>query len=122
QDQTVHVSIKVRDPDGVNFSGREVSLDHLDVIQGLISTATQTPTNNNPSAKVIKQFHAADWQVDAQGYITVSFNLPVSNSSYFRIRGTNTNDLEPSPDEPGENPWADLWFYTNPVFLIRSSG
>jgi len=122
QDQTVHVSIKVRDPDGVNFAGREVSLDHLDVIQGLISTATQTPTNNNPSAKVIKRFHAADWQVDPQGYITVSFNLPVSNSSYFRIRGTNTNDLEPSPDEPGEDPWADLWFYTNPVFLIRSSG
>ena len=25
--------------------------------------------------------------------------------------------LEPAPDEPGENPWHDLWFYSNPIFI-----
>ncbi|MDE0839955.1 MAG: hypothetical protein OSB41_13010, partial [Kiritimatiellae bacterium] len=34
-----------------------------------------------------------------------------------RVRGTNTKELEPTEDAAGENPWDDLWFYTNPVFV-----
>ena len=36
---------------------------------------------------------------------------------YVRIRGTSTDDLEPPMDGPGENPWHDLWFYSNPIFI-----
>ena len=25
--------------------------------------------------------------------------------------------LEPAMDPPGENPWTDLWFYSNPIFI-----
>ena len=43
--------------------------------------------------------------------------LTISESMYVRVRGTNTNELEPTEDPGGENPWDDLWFYTNPVFV-----
>jgi hypothetical protein len=33
------------------------------------------------------------------------------------VRGTATDLLEPRPDEQGENPWDDLWFYSNPIFI-----
>jgi hypothetical protein len=26
-------------------------------------------------------------------------------------------DEEPVMDVPGENPWTDLWFYSNPIFI-----
>jgi hypothetical protein len=41
----------------------------------------------------------------------------VSKNSYIRFRGTNTQELEPTPDPDGENPWDDLWFYSNPIFV-----
>jgi hypothetical protein len=100
----------------------------------------------NPSAKVIKTFTSADWIQDKDGYnvITYQINLnPVSNSTdskkwkgvYFRLRGTN-NDLnsleidqtnlnhDPAKDpsegstaDQNANAWADLWFYSNPIFV-----
>jgi hypothetical protein len=30
---------------------------------------------------------------------------------------TSTMELEPSMDPPGEDPWSDLWVYSNPIFL-----
>ena len=36
---------------------------------------------------------------------------------YIRVRGTSTEDSEPPMDEPGEDPWGDLWFYSNPIFI-----
>jgi hypothetical protein len=29
----------------------------------------------------------------------------------------NTESLEPEVDPPGEDPWSDLWFYSNPIFI-----
>lgn len=121
-DQTVEISIKVKDPKATNFAGRLARLDHFDVIQGRISGKQQTPLNHNPSTVVISRFYADDWLIDAQGYISVSLKVPISDSLYFRIRGSNNVEFEPSEDEPGEDPWSDLWFYTNPVFLIRTEG
>ncbi|MFD0599218.1 hypothetical protein ACFQZ4_48640 [Catellatospora coxensis] len=42
---------------------------------------------------------------------------------YVRLRGTDGNhsapgSIEPRPDPTGDaDPWQDLWFYTNPVFV-----
>ena len=47
----------------------------------------------------------------------MSHMLNVSGPVYIRVRGTNTNEAEPAVDPPDENPWADLWFYSNPVFV-----
>ncbi|RVT42576.1 phosphoesterase, partial [Rheinheimera sediminis] len=71
-----------------------------------------------PETKVAKRFYAADW-TSKDGYST--FELPLGKartSQYLRLRGTNNkNELEPEPDAKGENPWFDLWFYSNPVFI-----
>ena len=32
------------------------------------------------------------------------------------VTGTNTDEAEPLADGQ-ENPWGDLWFYSNPVFV-----
>jgi hypothetical protein len=29
----------------------------------------------------------------------------------------NTSEPEPTPEPKGENPWADLWFYSNAVSI-----
>ena len=48
----------------------------------------------------------------------MTYNLKnVTDNLYLRVRGTNTTQLEPEPDSPGENPWTDLWFYSNPIFV-----
>lgn len=39
----------------------------------------------------------------------------VHHSSYIRVRGTNTDQLEQEIDPAGEDPWTDLWFYSNPA-------
>jgi hypothetical protein len=36
---------------------------------------------------------------------------------YLRVRGTSTQEPEPAQDEPDEDPWQDLWFYSNPIFV-----
>jgi hypothetical protein len=41
----------------------------------------------------------------------------VTEATYIRVRGTNGAELEPTPDTAGEDPWTDLWFYANPVFI-----
>ncbi|HEY9234402.1 MULTISPECIES: hypothetical protein [Phenylobacterium] len=36
---------------------------------------------------------------------------------YLRVRGSSTDELEPQVDPAGEDPWSDLCFYSNPVFI-----
>jgi len=35
----------------------------------------------------------------------------------LRVRGTGGSEPEPEPDPRGEDPWTDLWFYSNPIFV-----
>ena len=77
-----------------------------------------------PDTKVAKRFYADDWQ-SKHGYSEFELVLgKVSQSGYLRLRGTNNKDeLEPEADARGENPWHDLWFYSNPVFIqLRTAG
>jgi hypothetical protein len=73
--------------------------------------------DTNPSTHVAHRFTAADWQRDGD-YVTLNWTLDdVGHDLYLRVRGTNTTELEPLPDPRGEDPWTDLWFYSNPVFV-----
>jgi hypothetical protein len=38
---------------------------------------------------------------------------------YVRARGTSTDELEPQPDPHGADPWVDVSFYSNPIFINR---
>ncbi len=119
QGQSVDITIRFHDPDQPNFAGRTPQVARVDVIMGNVSTTAVAPdTNTNPSTKVVNRYYAEDWQSQGQTH-TVRLRLDnLNQSQYLRIRGTNLRDeLEPQPDGKGENPWDDLWFYSNPVFI-----
>lgn len=104
-------------------------------VTGLVDPDSARYTHpRNESTKVLKIFTAADW-VEKDGWYEVNHPIehPVTNS-YFRIRGTNHRVGTPFETDRSGNPlpdslavnldldgpaeaWADLWFYSNPVFV-----
>ena len=49
--------------------------------------------------------------------VEIEHGFDIDGPVYLRLRGTNRTQLEPEPDPPVEDPWTDLWFYANPVFV-----
>lgn len=118
-------------------------VDHIDLIAGDVTGREQPSTPGydratNPSTRVVKRFTRADWKLDAEGYYAASFTVKAGANQYFRLRSTNlgtdvpgeTANGEPLPDartEGNDNVarfnainarnYADLWFYSNPVFV-----
>lgn len=118
QSADVQVTIRLCDPAGPNHRDENPQVARVDLIVGDITGPVSDRTQDtNPTTKVVKRFTAADWTREGE-IVTMTYTLPnVDRSSYIRVRGTNTDLLEPEPDPPGEDPWADLWFYSNPIFL-----
>ena len=113
------VTIRLRDPDGKNSHGDRPTVSRVDLIAG-DSAGTQAGANpnRNPSARIIRRFSAGDWTREGE-FLTMTERLQDADRDlYLRVRGTNGNQLEPDPDPSGEDPWNDLWFYSNPVFLL----
>jgi hypothetical protein len=110
------------------------------------SDPAYTTQATNPSAKVAKQFPRAKWKTLKGGWKSMTYTVKVSKDMYLRLRGTNWADgttdqtdaqgnplvdtLDyvdfPNPADGGattlhgntpDNAWADLWFYSNPVFI-----
>lgn len=116
------LTIRFSDPDTPNYNGDNPMVTRVDVIMGELSRdAVAKETDSNPTTQVIKRFTISEMssvQLDGKDYQEIRFELPrLSKSSYLRVRGTNSAEQEPSPDERGENPWSDLWFYSNPIRL-----
>jgi hypothetical protein len=113
----VEVRIRLRDPQGPNHSGHDPAVERIDLIVGLVTgPAGDRSLARNESTAVVKRFAAADWQRRGE-YLEMAYTIGVSAPVYIRVRGTNTDELEPAIDPPEENPWPDLWFYSNPVFV-----
>lgn len=116
--QDVRITLRVRDPAGENFGGRSPEVKRIDLIRGDLTGPVAVRTADaNPTARVERRFTSADWVREGE-VITLTTTLRnVQASGYIRIRGTGTGEDEPAADVPGENPWDDLWFYANPVFI-----
>ena len=113
----VEIHIRVRDPRGTNHNGDSPEIARIDLIIGDVTRHSEDRSlNTNESSKVLKRFYAADWQRDGET-LDMRYTVNVSAPVYLRVRGTNTDELEPNLDPPDENPWQDLWFYSNPVFV-----
>jgi hypothetical protein len=114
----VTVTVRLRDPNAENANGDKPKVKRVDLIVGEITgTVEDRSTATNPTTKVAKRFTEKDWKQDGE-YITVSYTLKdVDKDMYIRLRGTNTDQLEPVADPKGEDPWTDLWFYSNPTFI-----
>ena len=113
----INVSIRILDPISPNGAGQVPTVSRVDLILGEITGLGDDATNNrNASTRVERRFTTTDWKRDGR-YLTMHHDITVSGSVYVRVRGTNTDELEPLVDPPAEDPWQDLWFYTNPVVI-----
>lgn len=116
--QPVVVTIRLRDPAAANAAGRTPAVVRVDLILGDVTgPAADRTLDANPTTRVVHRFTAADWTRDGE-VLTMTHTLTgLGQGHYIRVRGTAGEELEPTPDAAGEDPWADLWFYSNPVFL-----
>ena len=114
----VKLHIRFRDPVGPNFRGDYPAVARVDLILGEMFQKSPSPeTDSNETTRVIARFAPDDWK-SINGFSEIEYEIPnVARSSYIRVRGTSTNELEPQPDKWGEDPWQDLWFYSNPIFV-----
>ncbi len=116
-DASIHIEISIRDPNELNVNDDNPSVKRVDLITGIVGgKLLDLTTNENTSTVVAYRFSDNEWQREGE-VLTMSHRLLVENSMYLRIRGTNTDELEPLRDTLDENPWEDLWFYSNPVFI-----
>jgi hypothetical protein len=114
----VTIIIRVRDPAGQNFGGRSPEVARIDLIQGEVTgPAADRGLDVNPTARVVRRFTPSAWVQNGERLSMVYVLKDVRRSSYVRVRGTSGAELEPQPDSLGEDPWSDLWFYANPIFI-----
>jgi hypothetical protein len=98
--QTLTVTIRLRDPAAANAGGRTPDVARVDLITGPVTG------------------FVADWSRDGE-VLTMTHRIPaVTGPLYLRVRGTSSDEQEPEADPKGEDPWSDLWFYANPIFVI----
>lgn len=115
----VTVVIRVRDPAGKNFGGFSPSVARIDLIQGDIAgPAADRALDANPSTRVVRAFTPISWAREGEVLSMVHVLKDVRGPTYIRVRGTSGGETEPLPDPLGEDPWSDLWFYANPVFIF----
>ncbi len=136
---TVTLTIKFASP-MKNHNGDAPVVDHIDLIAGEITgpVCLDSPDYtkaSNETAKVIATFTPSDWTVDATGSNVITAEVRADRDTYYRLRGTNhAPNTAFETDEAGnpladalatenlgldraEEAWADLWFYSNPIFI-----
>ncbi|MBF89031.1 MAG: phosphoesterase [Candidatus Marinimicrobia bacterium] len=114
----IEININFMDPEQNNHYGENPFVSRVDLITGKITGKSIDQDNDrNSSTHVLHRFYDNDWS-NKDDYKSMTYNLKnITESFYLRVRGTNTSQLEPLTDEKGENPWDDLWFYSNPIFV-----
>ncbi|WP_394204494.1 hypothetical protein [Shewanella waksmanii] len=132
--------------DGIFGSAVNPGVHHVDLIAGTVTGLVAPDSENyattaNTDAKVIESFTAEDWQLDDDGFYTMSYTFSAEANQYFRLRGTaldyNESGLtvvgEPQKWLPMEKAdgetdhqiqdrankliYQDVWFYSNPVYV-----
>lgn len=118
-DRRVAIEVAVRVPRTPNAKGERPAPTRIDLIGGEITGRVAAPsTDTNPTTKVLARFDESSWRRTGD-WITVRHEIEVPGNMYVRVRGTCTTELEPEVDALGADPWSDLWFYSNPVFVRR---
>jgi hypothetical protein len=115
---TVEITIRFLDPEGPNSRGDHPAVARVDLISGLVTgVRPDRSADTNPTTRVVARWTSAEWSTHGP-YRSVTYAWEdVTADAYVRVRGTNGAELEPEPDPRGEDPWSDLWFYSNPVFI-----
>jgi len=115
---TVRITVKFRDPDGLNANNENPTVARVDVITGLVTGAVSDRTQDTNATTVVAERVTPDtWKKEGAYTVATYVMENVTASGYVRVRGTNGTELEPQQDFAGENPWTDLWFYSNPISI-----
>ena len=113
-DERIDITIRFLDPDTTNEHGDNPKVSRVDLILGEVRGPG---SDRNDTTRVVARFTEREWTREGDRY-RISTILPtIDNDVYVRVRGTSTQEAEPLMDEAGEDPWADLWFYSNPIFI-----
>lgn len=113
--QTMQVEVRVRQPKRANANGQHPALKHIELIVG--------GRGADGSLQMQRRgFDAATW-VREGDWAVARWSLPVpAHGGFVRARGNSTGAVAAQMDERGEDPWEDLWFYSNPVFVSVKDG
>ena len=154
--KSVMITIKARDPQGANNNTYSAYtnpvLDHIDIIKGevgakIATTDAKYTVDNVATTSVIARFDAVGgvtdtksitskkWKSTGNGWVEMTFEVKnVTDSVYFRLRGsnqglnvTNETDADGNPltdalmgTNDAVKAFADLWFYSNPIFIFTT--
>ncbi|NUT18646.1 MAG: PHP domain-containing protein [Hamadaea sp.] len=125
----VQVKIKIKLASGSNWAQFVPKLARVDLIAGEITgPAADKDVFSTPKTKVVKSFDVSS----STGTVTLTYTFPdVEKPFYLRLRGTDgkrtavglngatVDPVGPAMDVVGAaDPWQDLWFYTNPIFVL----
>lgn len=115
---SVEITIRFLDPESLNHHGDDPRVSRVDLIVGDVTgPVADRSADTNPTTRVVARFDATMLETDGP-YREATYVLEdVTADRYLRVRGTNGGELEPETDPRGEDPWTDLWFYSNPIFL-----
>lgn len=113
----IEIEIKVKPLQGPNAHGDVPAVRRVDLIVGQITgPGTNPDADTNPTTQVVARFSENQWRRQGNEFVMRHALRNIEGQFYVRVRGTNTNEDEPQPDAQ-EDPWTDLWFYSNPVFV-----
>lgn len=114
--EAMTVTIRFRPARTANASGAVPKVDHVDLIAGGV---THQPGDRNPTTHLVRRFGPGAWRRDGEYYVVEHHMTAPLTAGYLRVRGASTGEGEPVVDTPGEDPWQDLWFYSNPIYIHR---
>jgi hypothetical protein len=127
----VTLTVDVAFANGPNWAGFVPKLAKVDVIQGDVTgPVADRDTFTAPTAKVVKSYEVNQ----STGTLRLTYDLGrVDRPVYVRLRGSDGNRSAPGAmgaavdpagpaiDVVGDaDPWRDLWFYSNPVWVLPS--
>ncbi|WP_435213442.1 PHP domain-containing protein [Streptomyces sp. bgisy034] len=127
----VRLTVDVAMAGGPNWAGFVPKLARVDVIQGDVTgPVADKDTFTAPTARVVKSYEVNK----SSGTLRLTYDLGrVDRPVYVRVRGTDGNrgavgamgaavdPAGPAIDVVGDaDPWRDLWFYSNPVWVLPS--
>jgi hypothetical protein len=122
--------VRITAQDVPNWSQFIPKLNRVDVIRGAVdpNSAQNRDSFTAPDTRVVRQ-----WDTSGRvGTFELRYNLGrLEEPFYVRLRGTDGNRQQPGflgaaidPAGPqldvvgDADPWEDLWFYTNPIWVV----
>ncbi|GGO68345.1 PHP domain-containing protein [Nocardioides deserti] len=123
--------VRITAQDVPNWSQFVPSLNRVDVVRGKVELPSRSADRDRftaPDSKVVAQTDTSG----RTGTYTLTYDLGRAEEPFYvRLRGTDGNRSQPgylgaAVDPAGPqidvvgdaDPWVDLWFYTNPIWVV----